>query len=89
MDRPQLQSRDRLRVELRLPAETAETVYRCARGWDVSLSEAGTRLIESGAAALGMAVKTAARQSDLSRREREHRPLEATSTRPPEGGGMA
>jgi hypothetical protein len=68
MDRPQLQSRDRLRVEFRLPAGTAETVYRCAREWAVSLSEAGTGLIESGAAALGMAVKTAARESGLSRK---------------------
>jgi hypothetical protein len=47
MNRPELGTRDRVRVEFRLPRATAGAVYRCARRWDVSLSEAGARLIES------------------------------------------
>ncbi|MGC7358365.1 hypothetical protein RA989_21185 [Mycobacteroides abscessus subsp. massiliense] len=52
MDRPPLSARGRLRVEFRLRGITAETVYRCAREWDMSLSEAGDRLISAGAIAL-------------------------------------
>ena len=53
MSRPKLGPRDRVRVEFRLPREVAEAAYRCAHDWDVSLSEAGSRLIESGYASLG------------------------------------
>jgi hypothetical protein len=52
MDRPELGSRDRMRVEFRLPRAVAEAAYQCARRWDVSLSEAGARLIVSGLAQL-------------------------------------
>lgn len=48
MNRPTLGPRHRVRVEFRLPREVAEAAYRCADDWDVSLSEAGSRLIESG-----------------------------------------
>lgn len=48
MTRPELGTRDRVRVEFRLPQAAAEAVYRCAREWNVSLSEAGTRLIDLG-----------------------------------------
>jgi hypothetical protein len=48
VDRPKLGSRDRMRVEFRLPRDVAEAAYQCARRWDVSLSEAGARLIVSG-----------------------------------------
>lgn len=48
MNRPKLGPRDRVRVELRLPRAVAEAIYRCAREWNMSLSEAGSRLIESG-----------------------------------------
>jgi hypothetical protein len=48
MDRPQLRPVDKLRVELRLPPRVAELLYLSAREWNVSLSEAGARLILSG-----------------------------------------
>lgn len=48
MTRPELGTRDRVRVEFRLQQSAAEAVYRCAREWDVSLSEAGARLIALG-----------------------------------------
>lgn len=48
MDRPELGVRDRVRVEFRLPRASAEAAYRCAREWNVSLSEAGARLIDLG-----------------------------------------
>lgn len=48
MTRPELGTRDRVRVEFRLPQAAADAVYRCAREWNVSLSEAGTRLIDLG-----------------------------------------
>lgn len=48
MRRPHLGPRDRVRVEFRLPRAVAEAAYHCAGEWDVSLSEAGARLIESG-----------------------------------------
>ncbi|WP_187776148.1 hypothetical protein [Antrihabitans cavernicola] len=44
--------RDRVRVEFRLPRDTATAVYRCVDMWDVTLSQAGTRLIELGLAQL-------------------------------------
>lgn len=47
MNRPEFGSRDRVRVEFRLPRETADAVYSWSRKWNVSLSEAGARLIES------------------------------------------
>lgn len=40
--------RERVRVELRLAPQIAEMLYDSAREWDVSLSEAGTRLILAG-----------------------------------------
>lgn len=46
--RPEFGPKDRVRVEFRLPRAVAEAAYRCACEWNVSLSEAGTRLIESG-----------------------------------------
>jgi hypothetical protein len=48
MDRPQLRPLDKLRVELRLPSRVAEVLYLSAQEWQVSLSEAGARLILSG-----------------------------------------
>lgn len=48
MARPALGVRDRVRVEFRLPRATAEAAYQCAREWNVSLSEAGARLIDLG-----------------------------------------
>ncbi len=48
MSRPKLGPRDRVRMEVRLPPAVAESAYRCARDWDVSLSEAASRLIVSG-----------------------------------------
>lgn len=48
MDRPELGVRDRMRVEFRLPRASAEAAYQCAREWNVSLSEAGARLIDLG-----------------------------------------
>lgn len=50
--RPRLSRPDRVRVELRLPRACAESAYRCAREWDVSLSEAGARLIDMAVAQL-------------------------------------
>lgn len=44
--RPEIQQRKRLRVEFRLPQDHVDLVYRCARDWDVSLSDAGARLLE-------------------------------------------
>lgn len=58
MSRPKLGPRDRVRVEFRLPREVAEAAYRCADDWDVSLSEAGSRLIESGYTSVGSLPKT-------------------------------
>ena len=43
-----MEPNERIRVEFRLPRGLAEVVYGCAGDWDVSLSEAGARLIESG-----------------------------------------
>lgn len=68
MSRPTLGPRDRVRVEFRLPREVAEAAYRCADDWDVSLSEAGSRLIESGYTSLRSQPKMAALAND-SRRE--------------------
>ncbi|PEG35235.1 hypothetical protein CQY20_22425 [Mycolicibacterium agri] len=48
MDRPQTRLRERIRVELRLPPHVAEMIYESAQHWDVSLSEAGSRLIQIG-----------------------------------------
>jgi hypothetical protein len=48
MGRPQLGPRERLRVELRLSPEIAEMLYDSAQQWNVSLSEAGARLIQLG-----------------------------------------
>jgi len=48
MARPELGVRDRVRVEFRLPRASAEAAYQCAREWNVSLSEAGARLIDLG-----------------------------------------
>lgn len=48
MDRPRLAGRRRIRVELRLPSGAADVLYRLADVWDVSLSDAGARLIELG-----------------------------------------
>lgn len=48
MDRPQLPPVEKLRVELRLPSRVAELLYLSAQEWEVSLSEAGARLILSG-----------------------------------------
>ncbi len=39
IDRPALPTKGRLRVELRLRAGTAETVYRCGRDRETSLPE--------------------------------------------------
>lgn len=64
MDRPALPSRRRLRMEFRLRKATAEAVYRYAREWDTSLSEAGDRLIHAGAAALGAASKKIRTEED-------------------------
>lgn len=44
---PRLQ---RTRVELRLFPATAEALYQRAEEWNVSVSEAGNRLIDSGLA---------------------------------------
>jgi hypothetical protein len=46
--RPELGKRERVRVELRLPQASAEALYQCARDWNLSLSEAGARLIDLG-----------------------------------------
>lgn len=64
MDRPPLSAKGRLRVEFRLRGVTAETVYRCAREWDTSLSEAGDRLITAGAIALDATSKTTDTQTN-------------------------
>jgi hypothetical protein len=48
MGRPHLGPRERLRVELRLSPQIAEMLYDSAQQWDVSLSEAGARLIQLG-----------------------------------------
>lgn len=48
MGRPHLGPRERLRVELRLSRQIAEMLYDSAQEWDVSLSEAGARLIQLG-----------------------------------------
>ena len=44
---PRLQ---RVRVELRLFPATAEALYQRAAEWNVSVSEAGNRLIDTGLA---------------------------------------
>lgn len=48
MDRPPTRVRERVRVELRLPPHVAQMIYDRAQHWDVSLSEAGSRLIQIG-----------------------------------------
>lgn len=48
MDRPHTRVRERVRVELRLPPHVAQMIYDRAQHWDVSLSEAGSRLIQIG-----------------------------------------
>ena len=48
MVRPHLGPRERMRVELRLAPQVAEMLYDSAQEWDVSLSEAGARLIQMG-----------------------------------------
>lgn len=48
MSRPRVHPRERVRVELRLPPQIAQMLYDSARQWDVSLSEAGARLIQLG-----------------------------------------
>lgn len=48
MDRPHNRVRERVRVELRLPPHVAQMIYDRAQHWDVSLSEAGSRLIRIG-----------------------------------------
>lgn len=63
-ERPHLVPRDRVRVEFRLPPAVAETAYRCAREWNVSLSEAGARLIESGYEKHASATKSSERRRD-------------------------
>lgn len=69
MSRPKLGPRDRVRVEFRLPREVAEAAYRCADDWDVSLSEAGSRLIESGYTSLGSKSKIRALVDDSCRED--------------------
>lgn len=48
MDRPHNRVRQRVRVELRLQPHVAQMLYDRALHWDVSLSEAGSRLIQIG-----------------------------------------
>lgn len=48
MERADRRRRDRVRVELRLRPATADALHERARVWDVSVSEAGNRLIEAG-----------------------------------------
>jgi hypothetical protein len=48
MSRPQPRRLQRVRVELRLFPTTAATLQLWADRWNVSVSEAGNRLIESG-----------------------------------------
>lgn len=48
MDRPRTKPQERIRVELRLPPQVAELLYDSAQHWHVSLSEAGSRLIQTG-----------------------------------------
>lgn len=50
MERPKRGRRVRVRVELRLPPETASELYRRAEHWEVSVSMAGDRLIKAGLA---------------------------------------
>jgi hypothetical protein len=66
MTRSRLGQRDRVRVELRLPRAVAEATYGCARDWNMSLSEAGSRLIEAGLMRQGAHVKGTCRVDDSS-----------------------
>lgn len=50
MERPKKMRRVRVRVELRLPPETAAQLYSRAEHWEVSVSVAGNRLIRAGLA---------------------------------------
>ncbi len=48
MRRPQVKRPERIRVELRLDPATATALYESASRWNLSLSAAGTRLLEMG-----------------------------------------
>lgn len=50
MERPKKERRVRVRVELRLPPETASELHSRAERWEVTVSVAGNRLIKAGLA---------------------------------------
>ncbi len=80
MERPHLVPRDRVRVEFRLPPAVAETAYRCARQWNVSLSEAGARLIESGYEKHAAATKSPELQRDSAEPNPSGSPAQVTAS---------
>jgi hypothetical protein len=48
MNRPRAPRPQRVRVELRLYPATADALYHRAAAWNVSISEAGNRLLKAG-----------------------------------------
>lgn len=53
MDRPQVERPRRTRVELRMQPQTAEALYARAKKWNLTISDAGNRLVEMSLLHLG------------------------------------